>query len=171
MINVLTTNSNTKIIERKLSKIFISEVCIKLVALRINRYTRSSSHFQKDWWHLKKGLILDSTSNARELFFSSSATLQCTTNCTSPEISLITSRWIRNDWGFRSCFNKSSEIQRHLHLVVLPDSGNCLTLSTAFFLRAKVSGNFKTGKNYKFQLCIRTFSLRKNMRHFQGGKY
>jgi len=27
-------------------------VCIKLVALRINRYTRSSSQFQKGWWPL-----------------------------------------------------------------------------------------------------------------------
>jgi len=35
-----------------LSKIYISEVCIKLVALRINRYTRSSSQFQKGWWPL-----------------------------------------------------------------------------------------------------------------------
>jgi len=44
MINVFTlTNINTKIIEDKLSKIFVSEVCMKLVALRINRYTRSSS--------------------------------------------------------------------------------------------------------------------------------
>jgi len=39
--------------ESKLSKIFIS-VCvihtyIKLVALLINRYTRSSSQFRKDW--------------------------------------------------------------------------------------------------------------------------
>jgi len=42
MVIVFTlTNINTKIIERKLSKIFISEVCIKLV--RINRYTRSST--------------------------------------------------------------------------------------------------------------------------------
>jgi len=48
MINVFTlTNFNTKIIEGKLSKIFISEVYIKLVALHINRYTRSSSQFQK----------------------------------------------------------------------------------------------------------------------------
>jgi len=46
------TNINTKIIEGKLSKIFISEVHIKLVALRINRYTRSSSQFQKGWWLL-----------------------------------------------------------------------------------------------------------------------
>jgi len=44
MINVITlTNINTKIIESNLSKIFISEVCIKLVALRINRYTGSNS--------------------------------------------------------------------------------------------------------------------------------
>jgi len=36
MINVFTlTNINTKIIESKLIKFFISEVCIKLVALRI----------------------------------------------------------------------------------------------------------------------------------------
>ena len=47
MINVLPlTNINTKIIKSKLSKIFISEVCIKLVVLHINRYTRSSSQFQ-----------------------------------------------------------------------------------------------------------------------------
>jgi len=31
---------------------FISEVCIKLVVLRLNRYTRSSSQFQKGWWPL-----------------------------------------------------------------------------------------------------------------------
>jgi len=38
MINAFTLlNINTKIIEGKLSKIFISEVCIKLVALHINR--------------------------------------------------------------------------------------------------------------------------------------
>jgi len=51
MINVFTLmNINTKIIESKLSKILISEVCIKLVALRV--ITRSSSLFQKDWWPL-----------------------------------------------------------------------------------------------------------------------
>jgi len=27
-------------------------VCIKLVAVRVNRYTRSSSQFQKGWWPL-----------------------------------------------------------------------------------------------------------------------
>jgi len=42
-------NINTKIVERKLSKIIISEVCIKLVAFRINQYTRSSSQFHKGW--------------------------------------------------------------------------------------------------------------------------
>jgi len=54
MMHVFTlTNINTKIIKGKLSKIFISELCIKLVvALRINRYTRRSSQFQKvgDLW-------------------------------------------------------------------------------------------------------------------------
>jgi len=50
MINVFTLkNINTKIIEGKLSKVFISEVRIKLVALHINRYTRSSLQFQKGW--------------------------------------------------------------------------------------------------------------------------
>jgi len=50
MINVFTLmNINTKIVERKLSKIIISEVCIKLVAFRINQYTRSSSQFHKGW--------------------------------------------------------------------------------------------------------------------------
>ena len=49
MINVFTlTNINTKIIKDKLRKIFISQLCIKLVvALRINRYTRHSSQCQK----------------------------------------------------------------------------------------------------------------------------
>jgi len=52
MINVFTLkNINTKIIEGKLSKSFISEVCIKLVPLCINRYT-SSSQFQKSSWPL-----------------------------------------------------------------------------------------------------------------------
>ena len=51
MINVFTlTNIDTKTIEGKLSKTFTSEVCIKLVALRINWYTISSSQFQKGWW-------------------------------------------------------------------------------------------------------------------------
>jgi len=36
-------------IESKLSKNFISKLCMKLVALRINRYTRNSSQFQKGW--------------------------------------------------------------------------------------------------------------------------
>jgi len=35
-----------------LSKLFISEVCIKLAALRMNRCTSSSSRFQKGWWPL-----------------------------------------------------------------------------------------------------------------------
>jgi len=53
MINVFTLmNINTRIIENKLSKFFISEVYIKLVALRINRCTRSCSQFQKGWWPL-----------------------------------------------------------------------------------------------------------------------
>jgi len=50
MINVYTlTNNNTKVIEGKLSKIFISEqVCIKLVALRSNRYTKCSSQLKNE---------------------------------------------------------------------------------------------------------------------------
>jgi len=51
MISVFTlTNINAKLIEGKLSKIFISEVCMKLVALRINRYTRSSSQLAISKW-------------------------------------------------------------------------------------------------------------------------
>jgi len=51
MINVFTlTNINTKIVEGKLSKIFMSEVCIKLEALCINRDIRSSPQFRKGWW-------------------------------------------------------------------------------------------------------------------------
>jgi len=53
MSNVfILTNINTKIIKGKLSKLFISEVFMKLVALRIRRYTRSSSQLQKGWWPL-----------------------------------------------------------------------------------------------------------------------
>jgi len=36
-------------INSKLSNIFISEVCVKLVALRINLNTRSSSQLHKGW--------------------------------------------------------------------------------------------------------------------------
>ena len=44
MVNVFTlTNVNTEVSEGKLSKSFISEVCIKLAALRSNRCTRGSS--------------------------------------------------------------------------------------------------------------------------------
>jgi len=58
MINVFTlTNINTKIIEGKLSKIFISEVRIILVVLRINRCT-SSSQFQKVGDPCPRGLII-----------------------------------------------------------------------------------------------------------------
>jgi len=57
MISAFTlTNINTKIIEGKLKKIFISEVCInyQTSSLRINdlissRYTKSSSQFQNGW--------------------------------------------------------------------------------------------------------------------------
>jgi len=51
MNNVFTlTNINTKILQDKFSKIFISEVCTKLVALRINRFTRSIlSHCRWPW--------------------------------------------------------------------------------------------------------------------------
>jgi len=50
MVNAFSlTKINTKIIESKMSKIFVSEVYIKLVALRINRCTKSSSQFQKGW--------------------------------------------------------------------------------------------------------------------------
>jgi len=53
MINIFTlTNITNKIIEDKISKVFISEVCINLVDPRVNRYTRSSSQFQKGWWPL-----------------------------------------------------------------------------------------------------------------------
>jgi len=50
LMNVFTlTNINTKIVEGKSRKIFISEVCTKLVALRINMNTKSSSQLQKGW--------------------------------------------------------------------------------------------------------------------------
>jgi len=39
----------SNIITDKLNIFFISKVCIKLVALRINRYPRSSPQFQKGW--------------------------------------------------------------------------------------------------------------------------
>jgi len=46
MINGFTlTNINSKIIKEKLSENFISEVRIKLVVLRINRYTKSEGMY------------------------------------------------------------------------------------------------------------------------------
>jgi len=42
----------SNIIKDILNIFFISEVCIELVALRINRYPRSNPQFQKGWWHL-----------------------------------------------------------------------------------------------------------------------
>jgi len=55
MISVFTLkNISTKEIKGKLNNIFISEACIKPVALRINRYTRSNSQFWKGWWPLLK---------------------------------------------------------------------------------------------------------------------
>jgi len=53
MINVFTVRNilivNTITIKGKLSNIFISEVCIKLVDLRINPHARSSSQLQEGW--------------------------------------------------------------------------------------------------------------------------
>jgi len=42
-------------------------VCIKLVALRINRYPRSSSHFQKGWW-LRLYCIQNNTKRFRQVW-------------------------------------------------------------------------------------------------------
>jgi len=48
MISVFTfTNIHTKISEGKLSKTFISKVCIKLVALRMNLYQEVAHSFKK----------------------------------------------------------------------------------------------------------------------------
>ena len=56
MISVFTLRNilivNTKIIKGKMNNIFISEACIKLVALCFNRHIRSSSQFQEGWWSL-----------------------------------------------------------------------------------------------------------------------
>jgi len=48
MINVFTlTNINTRISEGKLNKILLSEVCIKLVSLRMNLYQAVAHSFKK----------------------------------------------------------------------------------------------------------------------------
>ena len=56
MISVFTLQNmlivNTTIIKGKLSNVFISEACIKLVALCINRHVWSSSQLQEGWWSL-----------------------------------------------------------------------------------------------------------------------
>jgi len=67
MINVFTLrNINTKISEGKLSKIFISEVCIKLVALRMMLYQEVAHSFRKvgDPWFRASlfGAISDASS-------------------------------------------------------------------------------------------------------------
>jgi len=67
MINVFTLTKS------KLSITFIPEVCVKLVALRINRYTRSSSQFQKGWWPLHYGDAVQLVVSNFDLFSSSSS--------------------------------------------------------------------------------------------------
>jgi len=39
-------------LKTNLAYFYFKNLCIKIVALRINRYTRSSSQFQKGWWPL-----------------------------------------------------------------------------------------------------------------------
>jgi len=46
---VAQININNNIIKGKLNKLFISELCIKLVALSVNRHPRISSQFYKGW--------------------------------------------------------------------------------------------------------------------------
>ena len=62
MISVFTLRStlivNSKIIKGKLSNILISDVCITLVALRMNPHARSSSQLQEGWWSLLHGNCL-----------------------------------------------------------------------------------------------------------------
>jgi len=56
VIGVLTLPNisivNNKIIKGKFGNIFISEMCLNVVALCINPRTKIRSHLQKDWWSL-----------------------------------------------------------------------------------------------------------------------
>jgi len=110
-------------------------------------------------------------------FVSSSANLQYRINCPSSETSIVSSRWIPNNWTFfslsKSCFNKSSELWRYMSLALLSDSGIFLTLWTFFssVQTVNVNFNFKTGKNYSLQLDVRMFSGHNDKSHFQESKY
>jgi len=54
MMSIITyININNDDIIGELNNIFISEVYIKLVALRVTRYPRSSSQLYKGWWPLR----------------------------------------------------------------------------------------------------------------------
>jgi len=49
-MNISNYCINNNIIKGELGNFLISEVCIKLAALRINRYPRSGPQFQKGRW-------------------------------------------------------------------------------------------------------------------------
>ena len=99
--------------------------------------------FSMNWFNLAKmAWAVEQTPTLRQhnltmVFVSWLANLQHKINWTSSDISVVSSSYIPNNWAFfsfsRSCFNKSSEMWGHLHLVVLVTSGIFLTLETNFF--------------------------------------
>ena len=106
-------------------------------------FFQANPWFSINWFNLAKmAWAVEQTPTLRQhnlpmVFVSWLANLQHKIKWTSSETSVVSSRWILNNWAFfsllRNCFNKS-EIWRHLRLVVLINSGIFLTLETFFFL-------------------------------------
>jgi len=120
-------------------------IAVLLVATALY-FMQSNPWFSMNWFNLAKMVwAVEQTPMLRQhnspmVFVSWLANLQHKINWTYSEI-FVSSSYIPNNWVFfslsRICFNKSSEIWRHLHLVVLLNSGIFLTLEMAFFLHGK----------------------------------
>ena len=125
-------------------------IAVPLVATALY-FMQSNPWFSMNWFNLAKMFwAVEQTPMLRQhnspmVFVSWLANLQHKINQTSSEI-FVSSSYIPNNWAFfslsRICFNKSSEIWRHLRFVVLLNSGIFLTLETAFFVhRQWLSGD------------------------------
>ena len=137
-------------------------IAVPLVATALY-FMQSNPWFSLNWFNLAKMVwAIEQTPMLRQhnspmIFVSWLANLQHKINWTSSEIFVVSSSYIPNNWAFfnlsRICFNKPSEIWRHLRLVVLLNSGIFLTLETAFFVHRQ----FLSGDSSKNSLRLTYF--------------
>ena len=137
-------------------------IAVPLVATLLY-FMQSNPWFSLNWFNLAKMVwAVEQTPMLRQhnspvVFVSWLANLQHKINWTSSEIFVVSSSYIPNNCAFfnlsRICFNKSSEIWRHLRLVVLLNSGIFLTLETAFFVHG--DGFFSSMDNFFLEILQR----------------